>query len=178
MPWDWPTKHAYQRQQNFLTHMAHLFKFCDIRTWCQQKKIVQSASFPKFDCKYWLKMAILGQFRPNSCESLSVFELEFSNIDWRCWVVGSVIILHGSKSELRVFEKLSIDTILTLVELNWTLALRSIKVLPHSSWKPLFMVRENGLKISWNFEYVNDNVPSTIEIARLKAWVFDKINWK
>ena len=121
------------------------------------KKIVQSASFPKFDCKNWLKMAILGQFRPNSCESLSVFELEFSNSDWRCRVFGSVLILHGSKSELRVFEKLSIDTILTLVELNWTLALLSItticiKVLPHSSWKPLFTVREIGLKISWNIK--------------------------
>ena len=67
-------------------------------------------------------MAILAQFRPNSCEDFSVFESEFSEIDWRCRAVGSVIILHGSKSELcvPVYEKFPIDAILTMVEHSHT----------------------------------------------------------
>ena len=54
----------------------------------------------------WTKNGLfLCQFWPHSCKKVSIFEAKFSKTGWRCKAIGSVIILlHGSTSELRIWE--------------------------------------------------------------------------
>ena len=100
MAWDRPNQHAYWPQSNFLTHVAHLLKHQDIQN------IPQTSCLIDQFCWIWLlKMAHFSPFLTKLLWKVVLFWAKFSKTSWRCKVAVSLIIfLHGSSSELRIWE--------------------------------------------------------------------------